>query len=169
MRWFSSVNVFHTENLLYPPDISFSAFHVLYSVCWPPGHCNMESKLPANHGRSGARQGNNAIMSHAGGTGVLLQELKLVFLVKETKKRGQGEGVEGQKAKNLNKMNWYLWSSLRFCCLPSLEMLQKICAISCVCVVVRGWAHRPAGVVGKGVRRRGAERGRLCHLQSLAG
>ena len=27
---------FHVENLLYPPDISFSAFYVLCSVCWPP-------------------------------------------------------------------------------------------------------------------------------------
>ena len=31
-----SENVFQIENLLYPPDISFSAFYVLYSVCWPP-------------------------------------------------------------------------------------------------------------------------------------
>ena len=27
---------FHVENLLHPPDISFSAFYVFYSVCWPP-------------------------------------------------------------------------------------------------------------------------------------
>ena len=33
---FFSESIFHVENLLYPPDISFSAFYVLYSVCWPP-------------------------------------------------------------------------------------------------------------------------------------
>ena len=32
----SSESVFHLENLLYPPDISLSAFCALYSVCWPP-------------------------------------------------------------------------------------------------------------------------------------
>ena len=28
--------VFRVENLLYPPDISFTAVYVLYSVCWHP-------------------------------------------------------------------------------------------------------------------------------------
>ena len=32
----SSESVFHVENPLYSPDISFTAFYVLYSVCWPP-------------------------------------------------------------------------------------------------------------------------------------
>ena len=31
-----SESVFSVENLLYPPDISLSAFYVLYFVCWPP-------------------------------------------------------------------------------------------------------------------------------------
>ena len=34
---FFSESVFHVENLLYPSDMSFSAFYVLSSVCWPPG------------------------------------------------------------------------------------------------------------------------------------
>ena len=31
-----SESVSYVENLLYPADISFSAFYVLYSVCWSP-------------------------------------------------------------------------------------------------------------------------------------
>ena len=31
-----SESVFCGEILLYPPDISFTAFYVLHSVCWPP-------------------------------------------------------------------------------------------------------------------------------------
>ena len=43
-----SESVFHVENLLYPPDISSSAFYLLVlcllASCWSPGHQNIKVK-----------------------------------------------------------------------------------------------------------------------------
>ena len=98
----------------------------------------MESKVLASHGRSGARQSSNAIMSHAGGNGELLQDLKLAFFYIKTTKE---EGARGWKG----NLIWYLSLGLCFCCHAAKDLLQNH-----VCVIVRGWAHWHAGVVEGG-------------------